>query len=154
MVKVSVKRGLADCSEPADPNHCFDPADPNNNEICYTIAYWSDPNDDTDVVITDYLPREVDFISADPCDNGFYDPNNHTYTWDIGTVTGGDPCSYCYIKVRLTGYAQPGYEIVNKVELISRTSYYTDEVSTLVCCPPDPIIFVKADAEGFRNGSS
>ena len=153
MVKVSVKRGLTDCSEPADPNHCFEPADPNNNEICYKISYWSDQDDDTDVVITDYLPREMEFISADP-NTGFYDPNNHTCRWDIGTVTGGDPCSYCYIKVRVTGYAQPGQKITNKVQLSSHTSYSTAEVSTPVCCPQDPIIYVKADASGFRNGSS
>jgi len=153
MVKVSVKAGLGDCTEPEDPNHCFEPADPNNNELCYKIAYWSDPNDDTDVVITDYLPSEVEFILSDP-NTGLYDPNNHTYTWDIGTVTGGDPCSYCYIKVRVTEYAQPGQKITNKVQLSSHTSYYTDEVSTPVCCPPEPIIYVKADASGFRNGSS
>jgi len=154
MVKVAVRAGFAnDCTEPEAPNHCFEPTDPNNNEICYTVAYWSDPNDDTDVVITDYLPREVEFISADP-NTGFYDPNNHTYTWDIGTVTGGDPCSYCYIKVRVTEYAQPGQKIVNKVELASHTSYYTDEISTSICCPENPIIYVKADAKGFRNGTS
>jgi len=154
MVKVSVKAGFPDdCTEPEDPNYCFEPADPNNNEICYTIAYWSDPNDDTDVVITDYLPREMEFISADP-NTGLYDPNTHTYTWNIGTVTGGDPCSYCYATVRVTEYAQPGEKIINKVELTSHTSYDTAEVSTPVCCPQDPVIYVKADAEGFRNGSS
>ena len=136
------------------PNHCFEPTDPNNNEICYTIAYWSDPNDDTDVVITDFLPNEMEFISADPCNNGFYDPNFHTYTWDIGSVTGGDPCCYCYLKVRATEYAQPGQNIINKVQLTSHTSYSTAEVATSICCSQNPVIYVKADASGFRNGSS
>ncbi len=146
MVRVGVWGSLA--------GNCAEPSDPNNNEIRYTLSYWSDPDDDTDVVITDYLPREIEFISADPCDNGFYDPNNHIYTWNIGTVTGGEPNSHCYLTVRVTGYAQPGAEIINKVELSSRSSYSTAEVSTLVCCPQEAIIYVKADAQGFRNGSS
>ena len=40
----------------------------------------------TDVIITDYLPEELVFISANEDVYGIYDANSHTYTWSIPSL--------------------------------------------------------------------
>ena len=74
--------GLAD-------DACVLPEDFIEYEIWYS-NYITDPNaedyvgDANDVVIIDHLSESVDFVSAYPL--GQYDPNEHTYTWNIGTM--------------------------------------------------------------------
>ena len=58
--------------------------------ITYAICYTPGSCEHGTLEVIDHLPCEADFIEADP-NTGVYDPCNHTYTWDIGDVTGGDP---------------------------------------------------------------
>ena len=72
--------------------------DEDKDEITYEIFYWNEQQDENDpnylgdlpdVVITDWLSNDVNFVSAEP-DNGFYDPNKHAYILDISTLEAGE----------------------------------------------------------------
>ena len=79
-----------------DVNDCVTPRP--EEEITYTICYeydWDeagDPNitDFTSIYIEDFLPNEVDFVSADP-NVGYYDSDTHSYVWAIDANSIGDP---------------------------------------------------------------
>ena len=137
-------------------------------EITYTICYeydWDetgDPNieDFTEIVITDYLPGEVDFISADP-NAGYYDASSHTYIWEIdGDSIGSSNC--IDLTVEINNKVTPGGQIENSVlEIISDINgqEYTDgvEIETLICPCDDcgEIIYVDKDAtSGSETGVS
>jgi len=57
--------------------------------MTYTIFYTPGKCEYGPVQVTDYLPAEVDFDEAIP-DTGIYDPNNHAYTWNTGTLEPGE----------------------------------------------------------------
>ena len=87
-------------------------------DITYTISYgnpFTNPNDPNyigdinNVVITDYLPDEVDY--PDPFDPG-YDMLNRTYTWNIGTLSPGEANSVT-LTVRVNQLAEPLGKITN-----------------------------------------
>jgi len=125
-----------------------------DEEITYTITFAPDPNDHTNVYVRDYLPLEVEFVSADPND-GEYDEDNHTYTWYIGDVDGGDPIADLELVVRVMLVAEPFSVITNEVEIESDTSYTRATETTAVCCwgdDPD-IIYVDSRATGFNTGT-
>ena len=81
-------------------------------------------NAKTWVVITDYLPPEVYFISTDT-DNGYYDDLDHTYSWFIGDLPGYDPNdpndpNICILlTTKVNEYSEPLSEIINYVEIES-----------------------------------
>ena len=85
-----------------------------NDEITYTITFAPDPNDHTNVYVTDYLPLEVEFISADP-DTGEPNDVNRTYTWYIGEVDGGNPNVDLELVVEVTSAAEPSGVITNEI---------------------------------------
>ncbi len=123
-----------------------------DEEITYTITFAPDPNDHTNVYVRDYLPLEVEFISADPND-GEYDEDSHTYTWYIGDVDGGDPSVELELVVRVMSVAEPFSIITNEVEIESDTSYTRATEKTKVCCWGDDIIYVDSRATGFNTGT-
>jgi uncharacterized repeat protein (TIGR01451 family) len=131
--------GAAECVQPDD-------------EITYTITFFPDESDHTNVYVTDYLPLEVEFISADP-DTGEYNDVNRTYTWYIGDVDGGDPNTSLELVVGVTSVAEPLGVITNKVEIESDTSYYWTTETTDVCCWGGDIIYVDSRATGFNTGN-
>ena len=66
------------------------------DRLTYTINY-SYPNNNPNwtitlhnVVLTDYLPAEVNHTNVVPDHNGAYDSNTHKVTWNIGTFNPGD----------------------------------------------------------------
>jgi uncharacterized repeat protein (TIGR01451 family) len=131
---------------------CVQPDD----EITYTITFFPDESDHTNVYVTDYLPLEVEFISADPNDGEYNDEEgNRTYTWYIGDVDGGDPSANLELVVRVTSAAEPLGVITNKVEIESDTSYTQATETTNVCCWDDDndIIYVDSRATGFNTGT-
>ena len=133
-----------------EPNDGIAPAD----YIIYTITLVPDANDHTGVRVVDYLPKEVDFVSAAPADPNYgYDPNERSYTWYIGDLAADDPCNiYLQLTVQVNQRAAPAGAIINYAKLISDVGYNIANESTPVCCWSD-IIYVDQSALGLNNGS-
>ena len=128
-------------------------------EITYTIFYSNsitDPCDPryigtvNDVNIIDYLPVEVE--PNNPSDPN-YNPGDHTYTWNIGTLHPGDEGSVT-LKVKVNENTEPGSIITNYCKIKSGNLYNTDYESTPICWPDGYIIYVDANATGANNGTS
>jgi len=143
--------------DPNDPNASVSPAD----SITYTISFENnlkDPNDPnlplgtlTNVTIVDTLPEEVDY---EPTSDPNYDPNNHTYTWNIGTVEPNDSNSVT-LTATVNGLAVPSGTILNICvidanEIAPVTAIEITDVNAWV---PD-VIYVDKDANDFGTGLS
>ena len=154
------------------------------DEITYTICYKNESNTTfTNAKIVDYLPDGVTYpegwerldgnlnvIPADPN----YDQINHTYTWQLDTLspeTDPNVSPICVsLDVEVNDYAEPGGILHNVVELIG--AYQTEDADgdpisvevvlaidtedTDVCCYGEPnIIFVDINAtSGTDTGVS
>ena len=144
---------------------CVSPGD----ELTYTIC-WAEPNSLTleNVKIIDYLPEGVTCLGGNwstdpntgmPCwiDDPAYDPNTHTYTWEIGTLEPND-IGCVSLTVTVNERTAPGMKLYNVAELVSDGVVFAQAFEeTLVCCwdTVDPnIIYVDKDATGFNNGTN
>jgi len=116
-------------------NDCLSMGD----HVAYTINYGntitkpSDPNYVgvvNDVVIIDYLPPETDFDSAS--ENGVYDSNLHTVTWDIGLLSPGNS-DFVTVTAKINKNAEQGGAITNYCEMQSKSTHNKAKVNTLVC---------------------
>lgn len=135
---------------------CVSPtaADPN---FVYTIGI-SDPNGHENLWIVDYLPREVDFVSASPADPNFgYDLETHTYRWfvssidaydpnDPNSIPGGDPNEYFTLTVQPNGWAEPMSSFTNTATVESDAAYSWASTETDVCCWGGNVIYVDQQA--------
>ncbi len=149
-VSLSVDDGIG-------PGVCVVPDDYIEYQISYSNPI-TEPNeagyigDVNDVVITDYLPGEVDFVSAYP--SGQYDPNERTYTWDIGLLSPGEG-STLLLKVQVVESAEPLSKIVNSIKFESDIAHRSATEETAVCCYGGEVIYVDADVQApDPNGSS
>jgi len=129
---------VADCVEPEDV-------------ITYTITYSANGDSDSNVVITDYLPIEVE-------PNNPFDPNYdyylHRYTWDIGTLSPGDSNSVT-LEVVVNNLAEPLGKIINYFEIEGDQYCSFATADTNVCCWGGDIIYVdKSTIYGFNIGTS
>jgi len=124
------------------------------NWLYYRIEYHANGHADTNVIITDHLPAEVNYISSDPCDPCvLYNPDMHTVTWHIGDMSATDS-NTLWIKVGVNYYAKPGQTIYNYCEIES-DEYCTFVIEdTNICCYGGNIIYVYEDANGYNNGIS
>jgi hypothetical protein len=106
---------------------CIGPGD----NITYNIYYNANGYRDTNVVIIDELPDEVNYVSSDPC--GIYNPGNNTIKWDIGTLepTESD-CVTLTVKVKSL---RPGGVITNLSEMRGDCMDITACEDTPVCRP-------------------
>ena len=141
---------IGDC-DPNDPCclSCVSPDD----FITYTICYHPGLEDEYNVVVTDYLPSACEFISADPCANGYYTPRpSHTFTWEIGFVSGEEPNQCLELVVQVNEWAEPLGELLNIAEIESDASYAKVEERTPVCCWADGLIYVDKSATGVETG--
>ncbi len=144
---------------------CLDPCD----LVEYTITYGnpvSDPceseylGDVDDVYIIDYLPDGFTYISADPCENGFYNAEERYFYWDIGTLeagTGGDPCDPCFVQITLqvNSLAEPNGVITNEVIISNPDKKFFNRItiSAPVCCWCNGgIMYVNRSATGENTG--
>jgi parallel beta-helix repeat protein len=150
-VSLSVDDGIG-------PSGCVVPDDYIEYQISYSnpitepneVGYVGDVND---VSIIDYLPDEVDFISTDP-NTGEYDPNGHTYTWNIGKLSPGQGGTLL-LKVQANESAEPLSDIVNTAELTGDIAYLLETEQTQVCCFGGEVIYVDASINApDPNGSS
>jgi DNA-binding beta-propeller fold protein YncE len=89
---------------------CVSPPD----QFAYSIAYNANGHGDTGVVITDYLPLEVTYISSLPI--GAYDEATHTVTWDLRDISGS-ASGTLEIVVEVNYLARVGMTITNAVEM-------------------------------------
>jgi parallel beta-helix repeat protein len=83
--------------------------------ITYTINYNANGHSDTNVVITDYLSPKVDINDIGDAN---YNPAEHTYTWDIGSLSPNDS-GYVTLKVKANEGAEPNGVITNYCEIES-----------------------------------
>ena len=138
--------------EDTDPNFCLDPGDP----FIYTICYGAEAYQLENVVLYDFLPDEVDYISSDP-NEGFYNSWYHVYVKfldDYPAPPWGDPNICLELHMRLNDAAHPAGQVINVVELENDTNYSLAENRLPVCCWGGDIIYVNPVARGFNNGIS
>lgn len=126
--------------------------------ITYTISFENSvrgPNDAnfpfgdlTNVTIVDYLPVEVDYNN--PYDPN-YDPNEHTYTWNIGTLQEDDSDSV-ELTVVVNNLAEPLGKITNVCVIEANEIWPKTMVGNTDVNFWDPgIIYVDRDAVAGDN---
>jgi len=132
--------------------------------ITYYLYYDANGYGDTNVVITDFLPDEVNYISSDP--NGSHDPNSNTVTWDIGYLPA-DACGCIKLVVQVNSMARPCSIIINRCDVTGDciqgiTAYesaptcldislgsYVDEVMA-----DDPCLYLRFGDDPYHKDSS
>jgi len=131
-----------------DPNFvtCVDP----NDWITYTIIIDPCGLDHEWVTVIDYLPKGVAFGGSDPN----YDPNDHTYTWQLGALSATDEPVVLELTVTVTEGAEPEGKLVNAVSAESDFAYNEATEETPVCCWGGDIIYVDDTATGAETGAS
>lgn len=77
----------------------------------YGISFDCPTSDLTGVIITDTLPVELDFISAN--EGGIYDSDTHSVVWDIGVISAGDTIPTFTLEVQVNSNATLGSTIHN-----------------------------------------
>jgi hypothetical protein len=77
--------------------------------ITYSICYAANGYGDTNVVIIDYLPDGVSYVSSEP--SGDYHPGNHTVTWNIALSPDAYGC--INLVARVNWSILPGSNITN-----------------------------------------
>ncbi|MCD4812002.1 DUF11 domain-containing protein, partial [bacterium] len=75
----------------------------------------SPSSDLTGVIITDTLPVELDFVSANEI--GMHDLATHTVVWDIGPISASDTIPTFTLEVQVNSNATPGSTIHNYCKL-------------------------------------
>ncbi|WP_047524705.1 isopeptide-forming domain-containing fimbrial protein [Microbacterium sp. ZOR0019] len=81
-------------------------------ESTYTITVSNNASGAAaeNVIVTDELPAELEFISASP--GGSYDADTRTVTWDLGTLPAGETVSVT-VTAAVSANIAPDTEIVN-----------------------------------------
>jgi parallel beta-helix repeat protein len=124
------------------------------NEITYTITYANPVINPelTGVIITDYLPDEVDYNSSPA---GSYNPDTRTVTWNIPPLSPGSPSSSITLIVTVNLLAEPLGTITNRCDLRSN-EYHTviaTEITNVGSWNPG-VIYVDMSAPGSYTGMS
>ncbi|MFH1312363.1 MAG: DUF11 domain-containing protein [Candidatus Eisenbacteria bacterium] len=85
--------------------------------LTYTITYANSGNLESvhDAILTDLLPPEVEFVSAD--DPGVYDAGQHSITWDVGTL-GSDASGTAQAQVVVSMSTDPGVRLINRCWIV------------------------------------
>ena len=103
--------------------------------ITYRIHFDNNDNNftATDVIIVDYLPEELSFVSADyDFSLGYYDAATHTYTWEYADLESGDATNV-KLTARVNDDVIPGTVITNSVAIdSSETSEAAANVDVIV----------------------
>jgi len=121
--------------------------------LTYTISYDANGQSDTNVIIIDYLPDEVNYISSSP--DGNYNPGNRTVTWNVGSISP-DSNGIFTIIVNANELAEPCGVITNHCEIEGDGFRNISEKDTPVCSwwPEPGIIYVDDTATGRNSGMS
>ncbi len=116
--------------------------------INYTISYEFSGAGDTNVILTDYLPIDVDYNSSNP--PGDYNDTARTVTWNIGTVPPDDNATFTLTCI-VNYDAIPESIMTNICEIAGDSTEASAEVNTLICLWNE-IIYVDCNAAGLDNG--
>jgi hypothetical protein len=117
-------------------------------EINYTITYDSNGIGDSNVILIDYLPVEVDYNSSSP--EGDYDPTARTVTWNIGTVPPEGNGTFL-LKVDVNNFAEPCTVFTNASRIAGDTMCCSAKVNTSVCAWNPEVIYVDCNRVGGKN---
>lgn len=113
---------------------CVRPFNPNRqNYLRYQLCVDVQNAGDQNVVVTDYLAPEVEFVSAP---QGTYNEENHTVNWSVGSINPWDPCCL-ELVVAVKKTALPEQEITNVAEFQGYFYQSSSTTKTLVCSLPD-----------------
>lgn len=119
------------------------------NLLYYSISWDANGYADSNVVVTDFLPIEVDepnYIS----DGGVYDSNAHKVTWTVGSVTGNDSGNF-QIRCGVNEYARPHGVITNRTDIEGDKYFFWRIIDTNVCYWCGEIIYVDVNAPTHYN---
>jgi parallel beta-helix repeat protein len=146
-------------------------ASPRGEEITYTISIdyqwdefgYTDPNIIESIEVVDYLPAEVNFVSAQP-DDGLYeydDPDGPRYTWTLTDSNSfGDTLSFELVVQSQNERMTPGGKIENNVEVIAtinegdHVSRFTLQTPVCDCSGYTEVIYVDETASPGGNGQT
>ena len=146
---VCVPSGNVECKPPLfkDDNIPGGDCVLSGSPITYTIAYDFNGPGDSNVVITDFLPIEVDYSSSP---DGNYNAAERTVTWDIGTVPP-DGNGTVTLAVYANDRALPCGVITNRCEIKGYLMDKVFEMNTPVCAWGSGIIYVDHNRTAGRN---
>lgn len=102
-------------------------------ELTYTICY-ENPNSYgvENVILTDTLPTEASFVSAN--NGGEYDADSHSVTWNIGSLSGEALKTCVLLTIHVT--ALPGAVLNNQTTIDSTEEPTAAEEITDICPVP------------------
>jgi len=129
-----------------EPN-CVLPGD----YITYKITFGPNGLDHNNVVITDYLPCQVEYIN--PSDPN-YDSNDRTYKWQIGSLSASAPNDFVTLTVYVNLGVEPNGIITNYCEIESDHYCSFAFADTNACFWSPDIIYVDVNAVGCNSGLS
>ena len=116
-----------------------------DDEVIYGIEYTN--NNDfhvTNVIITDKLPKEVSFVTADHDGVfGSYDPDSHTYQWAFPSLQAGESAMVTLV-VRVNADIKPFTTITNSVNIDSNQTAPTPFGTTVDVITAEPAIPVRS----------
>jgi uncharacterized repeat protein (TIGR01451 family) len=119
------------------------------DHIDYAISYDNADNlDDVhNVVLTDDLPAEAEFVSCST--PGTYDPGGHRVTWDLGTLAGAE-LGTAELRVRVDDVIEPGGSLENRCTITSDETSTTQVTRYTDVCPDmfEPLNLTKQDDTG------
>jgi len=119
--------------------------------ITYKITYGPNGLDHNNVVITDYLPCQVEYIN--PSDPN-YDSNDRTYKWQIGSLSASAPNDFVTLTVYVNLGVEPNGIITNYCEIESDHYCSFAFADTNACFWSPDIIYVDVNAVGCNSGLS
>jgi hypothetical protein len=122
-----------------------------DNYITYTIFYDANGHSDSNVIIVDHLPPEVDYNSSSPL--GDYNAVERTVSWNLWTVLPDDNGTFT-LTVQVNQLAEPLGTITNLCEIEGDSTYNVVEINTPVCAWNPGIIYVDTNAAGSNTGMS
>ncbi len=105
-------------SNPVETPITVSPTNVTMDEFTYHIAYTIDSelDEQTDTVVVDYLPVQVEYAWA--TDPGVYDKDEHAVKWYLGNVTPSSSGTF-QVGVKVNGRAAPNSNIINHCEIES-----------------------------------
>ncbi|HUW81997.1 MAG TPA: hypothetical protein VMZ31_04260 [Phycisphaerae bacterium] len=112
---------------------CFDNICGKRTTVNDVPSCWVTPG-----TLVDILPDEVAFVSAS--DDGVYDPNSHTVTWNFEPTETDNDRTCVQVVVQLGPDALPGSTLTNvaRLGLIDAQGTWEVAIDTNVCPPPVP----------------
>ena len=127
------------------------------DEVVYGIEYTNNNEFHvTNVIITDKLPKEVSFVTADHDGVfGSYDPDSHTYQWAFPSLGAGES-AMVELVVNVNPDVEPFTTITNSVNIDSDQTVVTPSgptptVDVITAEPPVPVRIIEIMPDVIRR---